>query len=332
MPRRGDQRAITLSDVAQATGLSRFTAGHVLKGTRSFPAATRAKVIAAAQRLGYRPNSSARAIRYGRFQSISLLPDIDAYSTLLPMELLRGIFDRLDAADHHLVMARFPIDTAGTASRRAFNHLLVDGLILNYHGTIPAALDEWIQDSRLPVVHINQFAGTDTVRPDDVGDVRELTRQIIERGHRRIAYVDGYHHAHRSPHRHFSMDLRLEGYRQAMAAAGLEPCALLEPATDAAARLESLVSVNACTAVICYHDLELGQIAVQALVQGMRLPQDLLLAGIGEKPGLSLPVAFLTIDWWTLGATAADMILARVAGAAPQPCRLVAGRVSLPKI
>jgi len=339
MPRRpAPATPVTLKDIARAAGFSRHTVGFVLNGTKQFPPATRDKVLAAAKRLGYRPNASARAVRSGRFRAVGLLLDLDASQTLLSGALVRGIIDRLDAADHHLVVARFPQPAPRPAQQqpagqtpRAMTHLLADGLILNYHAELPDGLDAWLAGCGMPVVRVNRLDGTDAVRPDDQGAARALVAGMIARGHRRIAYVDRYYDRFESRSRHFSKELRLKGYREAMRAAGLARHEILAPPAEPLLLDALSAPPAACTAALCYSDIDVIELVTQARGRGLRLPQDLLLGCIGDLVHLiSLPVARQEIDWEGIGATAVEVLLARLDGATSQPARLVACRESFP--
>lgn len=335
MQQRGNQRPVTLSDIAKATGYSRFTAGHVLKGTKPFPESTCRKILAAAKRLGYRPNASATAMRYGRFQAVGLLTDQNILRSSLPELLLHGILARLDALQHHLIVARFPEAEATGSQPRSLSHLMVDGLLLNFHSEFPEGLLTWLAGSPFPLVRINQPSGKDTIRPDDARDARTLTEGMIRSGHRRIAFYCAHYHVHLSLTRHFSVDLRLQGYRQAIDAAGLERIEILDHLPESIP--ESLAAIlkppRSCTAMVCYSGL--NEMALAALAHGMRLPQDLLLAGIGELNTdsyfLREQIGYMTINWELIGTTAVDLLFARINGAPPQPCRLVPGTLTMPK-
>lgn len=68
---------ITLKDVAKAAGVSVATVSYVLRGTKSVTPDVEQRVLAAAQRLGYRPNRHAQALRTGRSHTLGLvIPDL----------------------------------------------------------------------------------------------------------------------------------------------------------------------------------------------------------------------------------------------------------------
>jgi len=69
--------AVTLRTIADEVGMTTMTVSYALRGSPQVSKETRAKVLAVAKRLGYRPNASARAIRSGRFDCIAVLVDSD---------------------------------------------------------------------------------------------------------------------------------------------------------------------------------------------------------------------------------------------------------------
>src|SRR6185369_16509410 len=85
---------VTIKEIAERSGLSIPTVSQVLnnKGHR-YRSETCNRVLKAVRELGYRPNSSARAMRMGRFNCVALLLSTESYRSFLPNELLRGIHD-----------------------------------------------------------------------------------------------------------------------------------------------------------------------------------------------------------------------------------------------
>jgi LacI family transcriptional regulator len=324
-------KPVTLQTIAEATGYSRHTVGFVLNGSKEFPEATREKVLRAAHELGYRPNASARAIRSGRFKAVGFLDDMDSGRSYLNPRLLRGIAEVLTAHDHHLVLSRFhdaQLDGQGRLPK-ALTQLLVDGFLLNYHSEVPAALDRWIAGGRSPAVWINRIREFDSVRPDDIGAGRDIARFCLQHGHQRIAYIDGSFHRHASQSRHFSKDLRLEGYRLAMREAGLKPLEILDFVGSSSDLLKMLRSPQVdATAAICYAREDIATLGIIAPFLGIDLGKDLLLTGIGDlEAAIGVPVSYMAIDWDALGRQAATVLLERLDGAEPIAARLVPCRM-----
>src|SRR4051794_17942945 len=101
--------SVGIKEIAQLTGLSVPTVGNVLgrSGAR-YSEDTRRRVLEAARELGYRPNSSARAMRQGRFGCAALILTRSRQQThsYIPNRLLDGIDDELALHDMHLTVSR----------------------------------------------------------------------------------------------------------------------------------------------------------------------------------------------------------------------------------
>ena len=73
----GRRRGPSMADVARLAGVSGQTVSRVSNGRTNVDAETRARVLAAMEELGYRPNSAARALRTGRFRSLGVVQEVD---------------------------------------------------------------------------------------------------------------------------------------------------------------------------------------------------------------------------------------------------------------
>src|SRR5207302_29538 len=71
--RHTGRRGPSMADVARAAGVSGQTVSRVVNGRQNVDQATRQRVLDAMRSVGYRPNSAARALRYGQFRSIGVI-------------------------------------------------------------------------------------------------------------------------------------------------------------------------------------------------------------------------------------------------------------------
>ena len=202
----------TVKDVALRAGVSPKTVSNVVNGTFPVSPETRARVEQALLDLDYVPNLSARGLRNGRTGVVALaLPDLaTSYSA--------------EVAHHFVVAARqrgLNVQIEETAADHRERELLsraraqlIDGLILNPVLLETSAVQRGV--SLPPVVLIGEVVQplADHVWHDNVTASREMTTMLIEEGHRRIAVL-GIMESETSR-------LREEGYRQAMAEAGLK--------------------------------------------------------------------------------------------------------------
>jgi len=208
----------SIHDIARAAGVGVGTVSRVLNQHPNVAAATRAKVEAVMEQLAYRPTLAARHVRTGRSQLFGFLTD-QVLTTPFAHELIKGAQTRARQADRMLLV----IDADGDDRVRdqAVVNLLergVEGVVyaaMFHHGVhVPEALRE------VPTILVDCFdlaSNYPSVVPDEVRGGREATERLIAAGHRRIAMVTndllstGYPAALG----------RLEGYRSALAAAGI---------------------------------------------------------------------------------------------------------------
>lgn len=306
----------TQADIARHLGIGQKTVSRVFLQPDLVREDLRARVLATARRLGYRPNAGARAMRSGRFRTVILVRSTNRVASPLPEDLLTGIEESLGRAGLSLLLERMPDEDLVDEDRlpRLAREVLADGLLLNYDTNIPATLVDLITRQGLPAVWINSRQKRSCVRPDDAGGARDLCRTLIGLGHRRILYAD--FHLRRATWLHYSREDRRDGYRQAMAEAGLETDEILPQQVDLGIDLaRRILDQRKPTAVIGYGDQEAAAFLTAALATGRSLPDDLSLATFGARTlVLGRPVATWLVPQLAMGRQAADELLARIAG------------------
>ena len=213
-----------LVDIAAETGISPAAVSYVINGrTDKVSKAMRDKVLNAAARLGYRPNSSARAVRMGRHGALALIMSPGPHRSFLSQEMMLGITRSL--AHNNLRLLVDYISDEQFTSEETLPRLLLeracDGMLLNYHSHIPPMLERLTEQFHLPTVWINTKNEFNSVYPDDFGAARAATEQLVSEGHRRIIYCDSaFNNATSTGDIHFSKLARRAGYEAAMEAAG----------------------------------------------------------------------------------------------------------------
>jgi len=309
----------TLKDIAQATGVSLMTVQRAVSGHRLVAVATRQLVLDAAERLGYRPNAFARAIRRGSFDSIGLLTSSDLGRSNLTLPLLDGIEDVLAARGKYLLHARMtdPQLLDEQLMPRLLGQTMIDGLLIKYDNRIPARMPELIERYRIPAIWINVKLAHDCVRPDDLALGEAGTKHLIDLGHRRIGYVD-FSYDVDNPDEHYSSFDRFEGYRRAMDAAGLAVRSVrgrrLEPEARRQAAHGLLAGRDGATAAVCYGNNGAWVVRQTALALGRTLPGECSLLTLdGSFPAyLEIPLTGGRIDQRTMGRTATELLLEKL--------------------
>jgi DNA-binding LacI/PurR family transcriptional regulator len=321
----------TLQDIADHLQVSRMTVSKALRGVGTLRPETRQRVLETAQAMGYRLNSSARAMRSKRTGAVALIMSSMADGrSRLASEMLHGINLALAERNMHLVMAELPdaLLTSRAQLPAVVRDWAVDGFLLNYTHKIPQGLAELIDLHAIPTVWMNTDQPNDCVRPDDRGGAAEATRRLIALGHRRIAYACW------DISEHYSRPARLAGYRQAMRDAGLDaselPSAVNIGPGEATTRVEhlrleaqhraaqierALRASDRPTALLCYGRSEALAAAQVAARVGLRVPEDLSILGIDVRPiesGLQF-ISTALIPTTAVGSRAVQMLMDKIA-------------------
>ncbi len=317
--------SVTITHIAEHCGLSRATVSRVLSGKTAHSGKTAEHVIAAADRLGYRPNAAARSTSTGRFGAVGLLLGSHDRKSSLPQGLLSGVYDVLEQHDLQLMMVR--VSDADLSSRERMPRLLremsTDGILIDYTHAAPAAMQELLERHRTPAVWMNSKQATSAVYPDDEKAGYDATVYLLEMGHRRIMYAGP------SPTRevveHYSVEDRLLGYTRAMRNAGLTPRYRLHGGdTQPQAFADVLALDDRPTAVVCY-GLPMNLITY-ALHAGLAIPKDLSLItfiknpdGFGELPITGRALSRLNVPHHRVGHVAASQLCAQFKDTSNQP-------------
>ncbi|ONK11707.1 LacI family DNA-binding transcriptional regulator [Streptomyces sp. MP131-18] len=271
----------SLKDVATLAGVSVMTVSNVVRGAPNVSAATRERVLDVIERVGYVPNSSARNLRAGRSGVVSFaIPAIDnSYFA----ELARLMMDEAAALGRTVLIEQTKGDRE--LERRAltgYGPTPTDGLVF-----FPQALDG-AQVSQYaagrPLVLLGDRGGQgpgDVVTVDNEGGAREAVAHLLATGRRRVAAVGdprgpGTENSHR----------RLAGYRAALRQAGLPFDAGLVPAVASYTRAQGEAAAGALLdggqppdAVFAFNDMLAVGAVHAALSRGLRVPEDVAVAG-----------------------------------------------------
>lgn len=217
-------------DVAARAGVSRALVSIVLRGRPGASAATRARVLAAAAELGYRPDSAARLLARGRSRTIGVVTTVgEPYEA----DLVEGIYAEAAEIGYEVLLSarmgdRGDLDAAdGLLAHRC------EALVLLGPELDDDALDALASRTTAAVVG-RDGRRVDSVLSDDTDGMRRAVDHLVGLGHERIVHVDGGDGPNAATRR--------AGYRDAMAAHGLGehirvlPGAYHEDAGIAAAR------------------------------------------------------------------------------------------------
>jgi LacI family transcriptional regulator len=310
---------VTLADIARAAGTSASTASRALSGRGYVSPAARARLLEAAERLGYVPNASARTLKQRRSRVIGVV--VSDLGNQFYGRLAAGIEQTLRGSDYQMVLVA---DNASgdeeVAGARTFLALRAPGVIMTPVGR---GASDLLARHRIPVVEIDrQLAASpcDAVVIDNERGAREATGHLLELGHRRIGLlvVDT----------EWTSDMgRLRGYRLAHAEAGVpvdeQLIVRVAPnAADTHARVGALLDVEAPTAIFAANNL-LAEHAWHVLRRrGLELPEDFSLVGFDDMPWMEMvspPITVVAQPTIELGRRAARLLLRRIDDPAAPP-------------
>ncbi len=310
----------TIRDVAKRAGVAPITVSRVVNNSGYVRADTRTKVEAAIAELQYVPNSLARSLRHKRTKTIALvLTDI---TNPFWTTVARGVEDTAGEQGFNMFLCN--TDESDSKQTNYLNVLLekrVDGfLLVPAHST--AEPIELIQKQGAAVVVLDRRipeAQVDVVRGDSEMGAYQLTRLLIDQGHKRIAVLTG-------PHDVSTSDDRVAGYRRALAEAGLDTAPeLIHYGTFNQAAGHSMMSqvlkrMPWPTAILAANNfIAIG--AFRALRDvGLRVPDDMSLVAFDDLPSALVIDPFLTVaaqSAYHMGQKATQLLLARLTGAEP---------------
>lgn len=221
------QQRATVEDVARLAGVSAKTVSRVFSQRELVAVETVERVLSAAKRLRFRPNTLARGLRRGGgTNAVGFI--MGELSNPFYYKVASGIERELAAHGFSLVVAT--TDDSAEGEERVADTLLsqrIGALLL-----IPVGEDQsYLEGERqlgTPVITIDRPArnlAADAVVLDNRSVVREATTRLLARGHRRIAYAC-------NPASVYTQIERLKGYRDAMRDAGIEDTARWEVLRD----------------------------------------------------------------------------------------------------
>lgn len=316
----------TLRDVARLAGVSFKTVSNVVNDHPYVSDTTRAKVQAAIDELGYRPNRQARSLRSGRTGAIGLaVPELSlAYFAELADEVITA------AEQRDVVVV---IEQTGGDRRRELDVLsgsrrqLTDGLLFSPLGL--SNEDGGLLTVDFPLVLLGEriFDGpVDHVTMENVDAAHAATEHLLGLGRRRIAAL-GAHEGEVIG----SAGLRLSGYRAALEAHGVAydealvvdagPWHRINGAEAMRALLERGVEFDAVFAL--NDELALGALRVMQ-EQGIRVPADVAIIGFDDvdEGKYSLP-SLSTVDPGRreIARLAVEVLLERIENGSEAPRR-----------
>ncbi|HSK95204.1 MAG TPA: LacI family DNA-binding transcriptional regulator [Euzebyales bacterium] len=308
----------TIADIAKRAGVSTGAVSYALNGQPGVSEATRARILAIAEEVGWQPNSAARALSASRVNTVGLVVSRPASVLAIEpffMQLISGIEAALSQRGTALLLQVSPSHEAEiTVHRRWWGERRVDGVILIDLEVDDPRIDA-LAEMEMPAVAIGGPLGDDRISEvysDEAAAMRILVDYLAALGHRRIAHVSGPKHL-------LHTRTRITACQAAAERHGLE-CAdshETDYTGEAAARTtRDLLSASVRPTAIIY-DNDVMAVAAVAVTQemGLSIPQDISLAAWEDSPLCQLvhpPLTTLHRDVMAYGTHAAQQLLATI--------------------
>ncbi|MEM8706831.1 MAG: LacI family DNA-binding transcriptional regulator [Actinomycetota bacterium] len=303
------KRDATLHDVAAKVGVSPRTVSRVVNGEGGFSAATEARVRAAIDELGYRPNLLARGLIRGRSGTIALVGPTMT-DPFFP-ELAEGV--QQAARDHQLTMFMASTDEDLDHQRTVLETLhsyAVDGAIVFPVRESDTQL-ALLASTGLRMITIDRPAAIENapnIRSDIEDGARQAVTHLVERGCRRIGFIDGSH----GPG-----GRRLFGFRSIAGHDALTSHAVPTAMGGMCAMRDLLEQAPDLDGVFAYNDLmAIGAMRVLA-EQGRRVPDDVAVVGFDDISFSAITNPALTtvrLDRARIGREAVQQVVALTNG------------------
>jgi DNA-binding LacI/PurR family transcriptional regulator len=277
-------RAPRIRDVAARAGVGVGTVSRVLNDSPGVAHATRKRVRAVMDELGYRPSATARNLSLGRTQTLGVIAPF--FTSPSVVERLRGIDDVVGESVYDLTL--FNIETREqrrTALRRFARRERVDGVIVM---SLPLTVAEVraLDRDGMPTVLVDVAQGMlPHVAIDDVAGGALAARHLLDAGHRRVAFIgdvkdEAFGFA--------SSERRLQGFRDALREAGATlPAGYVKRGPfgrESAGRLtrQLLGLRQRPTAVFAASDVQAFGVLDAAARVGLIVPDDLSVMGFDD--------------------------------------------------
>ncbi|NDV61876.1 LacI family transcriptional regulator [Puniceicoccales bacterium CK1056] len=327
--RKSNSKRTTIKDVAEAAGVSTAAVSQALRPKENSNIKlqeTKIQLIReTAKKLNYRPHTGARSIRSQRFGSIGYFSSKSLNLVYTPYGYQHGVHDALEESDFRLTLIRVSagVDQASEEIPKAFSEFHLDGLIVESYSELASKLHDLYADRDFPFLYLNDRHEFDSVFVGEIEASKVLTNHVISKGYRKIAFAHRYIKGEPVIEKmhHSALD-RETGYRQTMSANGLNPTVVTVESPAVLGREVNLTDeqweqLKEFDAIIAYDDDFANCIARKCYDKGIRIPDDIGLAGFnGDYASLSSWRALTTmqIPAYEMGLTLGRMAVNRIKG------------------
>jgi DNA-binding LacI/PurR family transcriptional regulator len=316
-----DQRAISITDIARAAGVSHSTVSRALRDSPLISEDVRERIQLLAREMGYTPNAIAQSLQTRRTNTIGLV--VTSIADPFLIDVVKGVEEVARPASFSVFLSASHNDPEQElAVIETFQRRRVDGILVAA-SRVSRHHQEHLERTRVPTVLINSQAETETEREplhwaavDDREGARLAVSHLLELGHRAIGYLG-------AGNRPRSNRQRLRGYQEALATADVAPDdgwvaiasgkgAPHQEDVDEGQTLAPRLLDAGVTAIFCYNDLTAIGVLLGCRERGVRVPEDLSVVGFDDIAMASYVTPPLTTVYQPkvlLGRLATELLL-----------------------
>ncbi len=281
----GQKRALrqpSIKDIARLARVSHPTVSRALQNSPLVNAQTAAKIRKIADEAGYRASAVARGLVTRRTRTIGLV--VTTVADPFASEVVCGVEETANDHGYSVFLADSNADPVREKKVvQAFAERRVDGIIVT-SSRVGALYLPLLAEMMVPIMLVNdQYPGAfvHSVMISNFEGMRAASEHLVGLGHRRIAYLgDKFGYA--------SDTERVAGYRAALDAAGIPAMPELivhgdgKPEAAMTAIEKLLTLADPPTAVCCYNDMSALGAMRQIRARGLRVPEDISVAGFDD--------------------------------------------------
>ena len=311
----------TMKDVAEAVGVSVNTVSRALNDKPDINDETKRTILKVAERLNYHPNRLAQGLRRQKSGVIGVIvADIGNpyFSTLV-----KGLEEAATEKDYSIILQ--DTDENYENEVKAIDTMIeerVDGIVLSPVQTESGTIRK-LQEHNIPFVLVaRRFRDieTDYVICDEVNGAFQATKYLLERGHEKIAFING------PVHNSSAID-RLKGFREAFSEKDIEPDEELithgaVSTEDGSHYFDVLMKKNKCfSAIFNFSDYVALGVLNAARARNIKIPEDLEVVGYDDiefTKCLSIPLSSVKVPKREMGRKALDILLNKITDSVEQ--------------
>ncbi|WP_428954586.1 LacI family DNA-binding transcriptional regulator [Streptomyces sp. cg35] len=299
--------SVGAEDVAAQAGVSPSTVSRCFASPHQVRPETRARVLAAAERLGYRPSRIARSLALGRTGTLGLIvPDIANPFFAVIAKAVQARARRKDYAVFLADTDEHPDDEYELALTLARQ---VDGLLLVAPRMDGDRLGEVVRQVPSVVVNRSVSGVPSVVAPSEDG-LRQAVAHLHALGHRHLALILGAPNSWSSEQRGHAVRYAAEQLELKVTEFGPH-----EPKFHTGAQVADLTLAAGATAIVAHNDLMALGVLARLAERGVRVPDDVSVVGADDTLLATTATPALTsvrIPLDTLGERAVDLMLHRL--------------------